>query len=283
MRLVTVTATTDPTRAHACIASWGVAESDLIVVPNGTAPHVPYLGTVRAFAVGVDQALRTDAEIIANFHDDLRIDDPLWMGIVEDYFFEHPRCGLLGFGGALGLGDADLYQKPYSPHALARQGFRSNLDDAEAHGIRSLVPHQVACLDGFSQIGRREFFLGYHRQAIGVVHPEPVYDHLVDLGFVHHFYDGALACLAARLGWEVHYLPIPCHHYGGQTAVGDAGYQRWALRQIPDGDQGFWTLAHKIGYDTFVDVLPIRVASRPEDPRAQARDAEEIFLTVPED
>jgi len=37
---------------------------------------------------------------------------------------------------------------------LARQDFRSNLREAELHGIRSLKAERVICHDGFSLIGR---------------------------------------------------------------------------------------------------------------------------------
>lgn len=253
-----VTATTDLDRAADCLRSWRAADADLVFAVNGT-PGIPdvaryqitwsgdYLGTVQAFARGMDLALASGDPIIACLHDDLRIDDPTWQAQVEAYFADHPRCGLLGFGGALGLGRPDIYRHPYDPYDLVRRDFRSNLDDAEVHGIRSLVPHRVACLDGFSQIFRREF-----------AETRP-YQYLYDHGIFHHFYDGALGCLAHRYAWEVHYLPIPCHHYGGRTAVGDQGYQEWALAQIPEGDQGFWLQAHKVGYQLFVDVLPIQI------------------------
>ncbi|MGH8866161.1 MAG: hypothetical protein ACREVZ_16210, partial [Burkholderiales bacterium] len=170
--LCIVTATTDPHRADACLDSWG--DVPLIIVVNGgtwgpaeaettgrqarwiTSPS--YLGTVPAFRVGVEAALEMGAEIIACFHDDLEMLDPHWAPKVLTHFRRHPECGLAGFGGAIGLGAADIYQTPYDPMQLARIGFRSNMKDAEAHGIRSLLPERVACLDGFSQIGRAEFW-----------------------------------------------------------------------------------------------------------------------------
>jgi len=174
----------------------------------------------------------------------------------------HPNCGLAGFGGAIGLGDEQIYQKPYDPMQLARIGFRSNLIDAEKHGTRSLLPERVACLDGFSQIGTRQFWEGYRNQTRALVRyslQDMPWTVLEELGFVHHFYDGALGCIAKRHGWEVWYLPVRGQHFGGQTAVGDPGYGDWAKTQIKDGDQGFWQAAHRIGYDAFKDVLPIRL------------------------
>jgi len=283
MSLVCLTATTDPDRAYPCLKTWGGAP--FVGVVNGR-PWQPqekaqeaigslsrswilvpeYLGTVPAFRLGVDYALeRPDAEILACLHDDLEILDPHWASVVEDFFAAHPACGLLGFGGATALGHPQIYQRPYDPMHLARAGFRSNLVDAEAHGQRSLIPARVACLDGFSQIGRRAFWEGcragpeYKAGISGVYLGGRPLTLLEQLGMRHHFYDGALGCLAARYGWEVWYLPIRCRHLGGQTAVGDPGYHAWATTQDPQGDQGFWQQAHRIGYDAFRDVLPLRV------------------------
>jgi len=250
-----VTATTNPERARECMTSWKAQASHTLpwhCVQN------QYLGTVPAFRLGVDVLLGSypEVDIIACLHDDLEIDEPEWNEKVETAFARYPQLGLAGFGGAIALGADGLYEEPYDPMQLARAGFRSNLVDAEAHGARSLVPEWVVCLDGFSLIGRREFLLGQHLD--GTQHERP-WSYLESLGFIHHFYDGAFGCLARRLGWQVRYLPIRCRHFGGQTAVGDPGYQRWAAGEIDGGDRGFWEQAHRIGYDTFKDVLPLRL------------------------
>ena len=268
--LQVVTASTNLVRARACLESWGGVPIHVILnggatfdeetrfaFPAMTVTTVKdYLGVVPAFRLGVDYALGAGAEIIACLHDDVRIDDIDWSARVYGAFQDNPKIGLLGFGGALGVGDDDLYQTPYKPEQLARKHFRSNLSDAETHGIRSLRRERVACLDGFSLIGRREFFQGYR---FGGREDDPPFAHLADLGMIHHAYDGAMGCHAARLGWETWYLPIACHHYGGQTAVGDPGYQRWADRQRSGGDRGFWLEAHKLWYEEYRDVLPLRV------------------------
>jgi hypothetical protein len=269
MAIGIVTATTNLARASRTIDSWSQCSSRRIpiqIVVNGGVAARPYLGVVPAFREGVDELLRTEPEvdIIACFHDDLTILDEGWDTRVQQAFDRHKTLGLAGFSGAIGLGTDDLYHGPYDPMQLARIGFRSNLVDAETHGARSLVPEMVVCCDGFSQIGRRAFFLGQSLQEHlehqtsrrGCTRP---WTALEQLGFVHHFYDGALGCLARRLGWQVRYLPVRCHHQGGQTAVGDPGYQRWAALEIDGGDRGFWEAAHRIGYDTFKDVLPLRL------------------------
>jgi hypothetical protein len=269
MRLHVVTASTNLAQATACIDTWHKAARTPIktlIVSNGGDTGQPYLGTVPAFRHGVDQILaETDADVIACFHDDLAIDEEGWDEKVLRYFDRYPAMGLAGFGGAKGLGHWGLYDEraSYDPMHLARNGFRSDLVDAEVHGIRSLLAEPVACLDGFSQIGRRAFWLG---QRASNPNTDPAWQRdprpwtvLEDLGIVHHGYDGMLGCLAARYGWQTWYIPLRCKHYGGRTAVGDVGYQAWAKTKHPEGDHGLWQDAHKIWYEAFKDVLPLRV------------------------
>lgn len=278
-RLAIVTASTNLERAAACLDSWhetARTEPKILIVENGGETGEPYLGTVPAFRQGVDQVLaETDAEVICCFHDDLEILETGWDEKVLRLFDREPACGLAGFGGALGLGDPGIYQKPYNPMQLARAMFRSNMVNAEVHGIRSLLTERVACLDGFSQIGRREFWLGQGRTPNLANARDPdtygglrqwsrPWTHLESLGVIHHFYDGMLGCLAARYGWEAWYLPVRCDHHGGLTAVGDAGYQEWAKTKTSEGDHGFWQQAHEIGYKEFKDVLPLRVIQTSE-------------------
>ncbi len=287
MKLGIVTATTNVDRAAPCLKTWvdnALAPVQIFVVRNGTGVRgdasvrtangvifdidvKQYLGSVSAFRVGVDKALEhSDVDVIACLHDDLEIHEHGWDRKVLSHFQRHPESGLAGFGGALGLGDADIYQKPYEPQQLARVNFRSNLSDAEVHGIRSLVPEQVACLDGFSQVGRREFWQGHRYNSVdgsGFSAPDlrlKPWTYLENLGIRHHLYDSLLGAIARRHGWETWYLPVRCRHLGGQTAVGDPGYQEWAKTQTGGvGDHAFWEQAHKIGYEEFRDQLPIRV------------------------
>jgi hypothetical protein len=262
--LAVVTASTNIARAARCLDSWkDYAETAIpvLIVENGITEQ-PYLGTVPAFRRGVDVMLEmSNIDLIACLHDDVEILETGWDEKVIRQFARQPACGLLGFGGAIGLGDADLYQTPYNPMQLARIGFRSDLVDAEAHGARSLLPERVACLDGFSQIGRREFWLGCRASGWEGTSPEQPrpWTALEQLGLKHHIYDGALGCLAKRYGWETWYLPVRCRHLGGQTAVGDPGYQAWAKTQHAGGDHGFWEDGHRRVYDAFRDVLPLRV------------------------
>lgn len=267
MTLHIVTASTNVEQAAECVDSWLKHASTPIktlIVVNGGDTDEQYLGTVPAFRKGVDQILAdTDADIIACFHDDLLILEDGWDEKVLRYFDRYPQIGLAGFGGAKGLGHYGLYEVDYNPMHLARNGFRSDLVDAEVHGMRSLLPEPVACLDGFSQIGRRDFWLGLQgflgeSEEIGAQRARP-WTVLEQLGIIHHGYDGMLGCLAARYGWQTWYLPVRCKHYGGRTAVGDVGYQAWARSKHLEGDHGLWEQAHKIWYEAFKDVLPLRV------------------------
>ena len=293
-RLVIVTATTNPNRALRCLQSWGPVPIVLVINgpigvgqagwehhlgPLAVIKEPEYLGTVEAFKRGTDFALKNpeaeiiaclhDAEIIACLHDDWLIQDASWAERTLRTFDQHPEVGLLGYGGAIGLGSDDLYKKPYDPMQLARIGFRSNLVDAEVHGVRSLLAEEVACLDGFSQVGRREFWEGARCDVLPVsrqvgyslnhnISDRP-WQVLTKIGVRHHFYDGALGAIAKRHGWKVWYLPVYGRHLGGQTAVGDIGYQEWAKKQVEGGDHGFWEEAHRKSYEAFRNELPIRI------------------------
>ena len=290
-KLAIVTATTNLLRSAACQISWTEYASGPIaqfVVVNGV-PAMgteqwrcetgsagktwmyatpDYLGVVPAFAIGVRAALElSDATIIACLHDDLEITEPGWDELIKRVFQICPKAGLVGLGGATGLGHDRIYQIPYEPMQLARHGFMSNMRDAEAHGGRTNVYQPVAVLDGFSQIGSRRFWEGYTRQnnwemrreqAMGVP-PGNLFELMQTWGIVHHAYDAALGCFAKRLGYQVWLAPLACHHHGGQTAVGDPGYHQWAQQQAEGGDAGFWQHAHGVVYHEFKDVLPIRV------------------------
>jgi len=201
-------------------------------------------GVVPNFAPGVQRACDAGVDIIACLHDDVEINEGGWDLEILDFFERHPEVGLVGFGGAPGLGDRDIYEKPYEAVQLARRGFVSNMRHAEAHGSVSSAPVKVAVLDGFSQIGRRAFM-------------EPAWAWLKQSGIVHHAYDAALGCLAKRLGWDAYMLPVACHHRGGETATRPA-YLDWADAHH-GGDQLVWEAAHRIVYDEFKDVLPIDV------------------------
>lgn len=264
-----VTATTNLDRSRECRFSWekhATYRFPVYTLLNGVGA-APYLGVVPAFAEGVKRALAAGHNLVAAIHDDVLIEEDGWDQRVLEHFRSRPQCGLAGFLGGFGLGDADIYQKPYSPHQLARQGVVSNERNAEAHGVRALQPLRVSVLDGFSQIGRAEFWRGDKARYPGNIRTGldatqgygNLFEQMASWGCVHHAYDAGLGAFAARLGWEVWMLPVACWHMGGQTAVGDPGYAEWAKGIVPGGDQDFWAMAHQIVYEKFRGVLPIRV------------------------
>lgn len=201
-------------------------------------------GVVPMFAKGVKAAWEAGAELIACLHDDVKIETTGWDVLVKGFFDKHPKCILAGFGGAKWLGQPNMYEIPYDPMTLARHHFISNMVGGEVHGSLSTSPEKVVVLDGFSLIGRAEFF---HK----------AWEWLHRSGIIHHAYDAAMGCLAARERGEVWMLPVKVHHHGGMTAVGNAKYQEWAMTQHPRGDAAFWEMAHHIVYNEFKDVLPL--------------------------
>lgn len=240
----------------------------------------PILGVVPAFAIGVQQALHDGHQIIACLHDDLEIEEQGWDETVVRLFKACPRAGLLGFGGAKGLAESDIYQTRYNPMQLVRKEFISNMRHAEAHGQRVEVACPVAVLDGFSQVGLAEYWRGVPHLLLrkgpdsieSVPAPTNLFAVLAKLGVMHHAYDAALGAYAKQLGYQVWYLPIKVHHHGGLTAVADPRYLEWARANYSyedlerpekgtlEGDAAFWEKSHRVVYELFRDVLPIRVS-----------------------
>jgi hypothetical protein len=271
-----VTATASLKAAAPAIRSWQAAASfswPLVIVLNGSREtgrvdgeqviivrSHEFLGSVPAFRTGLDAAATLPGlRSVACFHDDLHLRERGWDATTYAALAEK-RIGLVGYGCALGLGSDDLYQTEYNPMQLARQGFISNLANAEQHGIRSLAPQRVACCDGFALVGRASWWL--HGQP-GPAAPPSVktvpkpWHYLAQQGLIHHAYDSFLGLLAHRAGWETWYQPVACDHTGGGTAVANPGYAAWANPQ--GGDGAFWEQAHKVLYRDGRGVLPLRM------------------------
>lgn len=294
MKLAVVTATIDYPRAKECIKGWWMhaAQTPATYIvgqggfrpgwdkDHGVSPFGPMLnfygsdeilGVVPAFQIGVKRALEDGHDLIACLHDDLEISEPGWDQRVRQLFTTCPRAGLAGFGGGKGLGSDNIYKVPYDPMQLARQDFISNMRDAERHGRRVTAPEPVACLDGFSQIGRREYWRGqnasYPQAGTDSLAGGNLY-HILELAdVVHHAYDAWLGAMAHQLGWEVWFLPVACHHHGGLTAVADPRYQEWANHfHLHDamtgseyqGDVAYWVKSHQVVYELCRHILPIR-------------------------
>lgn len=195
-----------------------------------------------------DLALGRTEDLLAFIHSDVEIYDPEWQGKVEAHFLEHGRCGLLGFGGALGLGHPDIYKRPYQLQQLARFEYFSAVRDWETHGYYLAVPKRVAMLDGFALIFRREAYeeMGGWTSAL-------------EIGLQFHMYDFAACCMMERLGWEVWAIPMDCLHKGGGVSV-STEYDAWLRAQGIAGDSEVHTKAHEICYREFKDILPWRIS-----------------------
>lgn len=241
-RLAVVTASL-LTGDHAlpCIKSWEACAA--YTLPTYIVKG--HMGVVPAFAEGVAEAFADGAEAVCCLHDDVLIEQPNW-DLAVQYELDH-GCKFAGFGGGTSLGADDIYKVPYNPMQLARGGFVSNMQDAEAHGRRSEKVEPCVVFDGFCQIGTKDWF-------------EAAWEWLGKSGIVHHAYDAALGCLAARAKVQPGMMiPVKCHHYGGRTAVGSREYHQWADQQVEGGDQSFWHAAHRIVYDEFRAELPLRL------------------------
>lgn len=188
-----------------------------------------------------------DAELIAFIHSDVTIYDTDWPRKVEEFFAAHPKCGLLGFGGAPALGLPDIYKTPYRLIQLARIGYASNQRDWQVHGSHLTEPRRVAMLDGFCLIFRRKAY-----EDIGG------WEAALKLGLMFHCYDNWVCCMMARRKWEVWALPIDVMHHGGGASV-TTEYHNWLVSRGISGDSEVHTKAHEIIYREFRDVLPIRV------------------------
>ena len=264
MRLAVVSASIEPLRTYQFWRSWTEKAEVMpyrVLVWNCNKPEeaqhrpstgwdivitVPHpMGSVPAFRLGI-AAAALEADVIACLHDDVEIRKQGWDQEILYHFKENPLCGLAGFSGADGLGAGDIYRTPYDPMQLARQGFFSNMVDAEKHGRRETAKRRSACADGFSLIGRRDFMVG-------------AYNEFHKWGVIHHAFDSWLGMIAYRDGFECWFLPVSCHHAGGFTAVGSAQYAAWIKQKYENGDQGVWERAHRAFYEAGRGILPYKV------------------------
>lgn len=178
-----------------------------------------------------EEILRTSKEPIIGFmHDDLMIYEQGWDSRVLKEFSD-PGVGLVGFGGGVGHGRPNLYEVPYNLPNLARQDYLSNTRDAEVHGIRFKGERDVAVLDGFALIVRREILEkagGWNKRA------------------TYFMYSEWLCCETRRQGYRIRIVGVDCQHLGGKSS----GY-------IPAADN--YEEAHRYFYENNRDMMPYRV------------------------
>ncbi len=212
-------------------------------------------GMLPAYQRGFERSAYYD--ILAYLHDDTIINDPGWVAKVMREF-EDPTVGLVGFGGATRHGDPFMYNKPYEYQQLARVGFASNMRDAENHGERFTGSRDVAVLDGFALIVRREVLEKSVTEFLGEVPQDGSHNLCKEIGWPIHSpigyvcYDYWLSCMTRRLGYRIRLVGVACDHLGGQTFVKlGMGRDEKHWKQYVD--------SHRYIYDEFKDVLPYEV------------------------
>ncbi len=230
MNLAIITAHAGATCLGEAITSWGGYHN--LTIADGERGMLP------AYQFGYETASANGFDILAFLHDDLLIHSAGWRdrALAE---FEDPKVGLVGFGGGLGHGTRDLYRKPYDYHQLAREDFLSNMTDAETHGKRFTGSCDVAVLDGFALIVRREIL----EMAGGWPLDTPI-------GYIA--YDYWLSCITRRLGYRIRLVGVPVTHLGGRTFV------NLGIGQRPDHWERYLD-AHAYIANEFHDVLPYQV------------------------
>jgi hypothetical protein len=200
----------------------------------------------------------TTAPIIAFIHSDVELFEQGWDERVLREF-DDSKVGVVGLGGALQLGEDDLYKTPYRLTQLRRIDYRSNTRDAEAHGERFTGACDVATLDGFALVVRRRLLDEWVR--IPWVDTFP-HSFRMEQGwpvrrYPFHSYDNALCVHAHKTGWKVRLVGIDCQHHGGATATTPA-YQQWSLEKLGLSDAQVHEQSHLALYEDGRGVLPWR-------------------------
>jgi len=198
--------------------------------------HEPSYLYDRALAT----ACRDDTKVLVYIHSDLEILGPSIDRVMA--LMAKPNVVAVGLGGALGLGNRDLYRKPYQIFNMARNDYRSNQVDAETHGKRFTGECRVAVLDAF--------FMAVSVEWLASVGGWPTQ-------LTHHCLDTWIACQAARDGKEIWMAGVLCNHKGGGTSTKEA-YEKapWLQGGTTRSDH---ELPHRWLWDTYRDVLPIEV------------------------
>lgn len=200
-------------------------------------------GVIRSYEEAWLDPVWYDYDLFAFIHDDVEMFETWSTRVYEQ--FEDPEVGVVGFGGAKMHGDPDIYKKPYRLQQLGRFDYYSNVSDAETHGTRFDGDMDGAVLDGFSLVVRRDLL-----QKMGGWKPE--------LWPPHHCYDYRVCLEAHRHDYKVRLVGVECHHHGGRTAT-TPRYHKWADATKWESDVNMHKMGHRMLYDEYRDVLPVRV------------------------
>lgn len=189
------------------------------------------------------QALNAcQSDILIYVHDDVTIHDPDWLARILR-LFENPNCVAVGPGGAVGLGNRDLYRKRFDIRNMVRIGYASNQDDWQVHGGHFTEDRRVAVLEQFLMAIRVDWLQGKGGWPV---------DHLS-----HHGLDMWVACEAARDGKEIWQCGFSVLHSGGGTSVTEK-YKNAAWLQGGSMESDH-QMPHRFLMREYADVLPIEV------------------------
>lgn len=171
-----------------------------------------------------------DSDVLALIHDDVVIHEQNWdLRVLKE--FEDPTVGMVGFGGARGHGDPQMYKIPYEMNQFARRGFMSNMRNAEAHGARFTGERDVAVFDGFALFIRRKIL----EKAGGWPDAEKT-------GINYWCYDYWISMEVRRQGYRNRLVGVDCDHLGGKSP---------SILPNEDIDK-----AHRWLYENYRDVMP---------------------------
>jgi len=122
------------------------------------------------------------------------------------------------------------------------------------HGTRFTGEMDVAVLDGFALIVRRELL-----DKMGGWRP--------DIWPPHHVYDYRVCCEAHRHGYVVRLVGVRCHHLGGRTAT-TSEYQEWCKTTKWGSDVAMHEEGHRLLYLEYGDVLPFSLVNQEKENNA---------------
>jgi GT2 family glycosyltransferase len=230
------------------------SDYDLVIVDNGAGLEYnqgldyipPQLKNVtkidNTYNVGIpmayNQAWRAaKGDFIAILHNDLLIYEDGWDIKVRKYC--NDNIGIIGFGGATGIGTDDIYRSSYRVDQLIRIGFMSNMVNAEAHGKRMTTEWEpIVVLDGYILILNRKFLE-------------------VNNGFSDDFgfwmYDNNICLESIKAGYKNIVVNVSCEHKDG----GRGNSAIYDKDNNPPSEA--FPLAHIRFYERWRSFLPVRV------------------------